>query len=1111
MAGGLLRSVSARVTEHRRDWTRTNPSRARFYRSSSRRIFDTASDQPLGWAAGILITVIAASIAMWKWPPPYQGWVKILPDSKGYTPGASFFGLWAVQVAVVAVVYPLVVAFITILISDQKISKTVVAAYFAASAAKLTGVMNLTAVTAMSVQFIFLDQVPALSGFGWLILDGLWFTFNALLTLRFLIRTFEFSSPEARRERRNKYIVTRAFEGEWKFHVSRHLSQNPALNGLLSIEDAVTNLTGAQPGLASTTIDYADEDALNFKFKGEKCISNIRFRFIEWAFMSWKWRAEKWTPDANELAGSRRRLISRTGPFLQLTQRYADRFFATDALIRQAKGPRLSFIEKAIFSLAFSTTRRMLTPQITVLDGLGEAMADVTDALRDDDASTFNVRLLNFLELYGDIIEVSLYSEDGKQMSYALLPDATYSWSAQPLIYVWQQLFVDLMDRALTGLERRSTFSERAVRTGARCAMRLQHRQIAGLVESHITLQFQLGRALLNWGEEKCSSLTISSVGGVILTQPNHRHYESVLREAVSAWESLKNDVLLLRRYDIDDWDEMRRVTIHLRKHLMDSARLVSDALAANDRLGYQYWMDSLLRWIGQLENPRGMSITLSDRFKVTVADTELTLSEFRQRFPLPDYMADRESDETLRDAWMLGLKNHWRDTLYIVGAQTLMRAQRDESLRGLAGTLVKNVFGGQIISIDAAAQGSVLPFQGTDSVLASLIRQLVLRGPEGIHYSEQMERVADSLIDPAVIGGISGRMYPGFGSAMDAIADSQLLLIAFLANDTWNPARTFAPALRVWDERIRRRLEFEIGKMSGRLSEPQFVTDHAALWTSIGGVSANLEPQVKLVKDLLEKLNIQLTAIRNEEFREAEIDPKALEELRGFAMNAVPEGGEVGAPFDLFQRIIKGAGTTTRTQKINGFDKGRLTLPRMADTPVNENDYIEKVLRSWISFYAFADAVEAAAPNEQVIATREQFVEVVSSFGKNLTADLSEAILIVSSRADPPWLLDLYRDSIDSPNQVASMQRLKEFDGRAGYVGHIGDTAVFTAPIRGGTGFLCSSRILDELQIFSGRGVRVTVNEEKIPSRCTLTFEWEQSVSLADGQAAKLVFGNPE
>jgi hypothetical protein len=113
------------------------------------------------------------SLTGYVWSPPDPGLFDFKPTDEKHAPGPGFLGLWAVQAALVAVVYPIVVAFVTVLIQRQAASKASLQAYFASSGENLTGLSSLMLVALLALQFVLLDSFSALAGFAWIVGDYL--------------------------------------------------------------------------------------------------------------------------------------------------------------------------------------------------------------------------------------------------------------------------------------------------------------------------------------------------------------------------------------------------------------------------------------------------------------------------------------------------------------------------------------------------------------------------------------------------------------------------------------------------------------------------------------------------------------------------------------------------------------------------------------------------------------------------------------------------------------------------------------------------------------------------------------------------------------------------
>lgn len=1116
LLGRLFNTLSYHVETLRKKWAESNPARLKYEPLWILRLVDDACDRPAVWTIWVLVAFIAASIASGIWQPPYPGLLEFTPNDKGFKPEAAFLGVWAVQTAIVALVYPIVVAFVTVLIQRQQGSKASLQAYYTASASKLTGLSSLGLVVLMALQFPFIEHLPPMVGFAWLVADVVWLAVNVLLSIYFLAATFEFASPEGRVRARNRYILTRGWPAEWTFHISRLLSTSPIEHKLINVPSAWDSLDSVEPAMAVPIMRLADKPSYYFKFRGEKTVVGMRYLFVQLAFWLWKRSATK-SVTSLAAASTHRMPFTRRGPVLEISLAFGDEFACSQAPVWTTKGPALSRLEKALFWFAFSLSTKNNAPRVTVSDALEEARADAASAITHDASAEFELKLEELLELYDNVVEASHHVNSGVVDNWVLLPNSRHPFR-QLLVQTWIKVFLDLNRTALSAMTVRSDFSKDTVRIGKRCLLRQSGFSHVELQKHHVTLQYSLLRQLLDWGAENCAVQEAGPIPGLILPEPLRRRYEEVLKSGVSAWESVKNDGLSPDRDDDVTWSELQSIVLPLTQHLGYSARLVMSTLITDDRRGYQYFTDSLLKWFSQLERyHHGYGVAWDDRFRVNIEHTLKPYEDFRRLFPLPDY--ETENWESLLEVWLLALKNYWRDVLLTLMASAVIRYGKLENPPSLIPSLVANTLYGDLIFFDSASATQGRPFDSADKVLASLIRQLIESDGNRDGYRERMDHVAESLADSPLAEGIAGRMYSGTGTDVDSLRDGYLLILAFLVLDEWEPAAVFDQLFRTWgqEDEKRRRFSSELASWIERLFREDLSTRYANLWekTTSTHPPRPLSERLAVVRQGLERLRARLNQVRSDDLRGLAPSPIALTELARHASLALNRE-KLLVPLSFFasvavvERVVP-QGASTKSFNITGYDKGRLTDPPMSDIAINEEESIAQVTGQALAIEALQETLRAAEPSIQEINSSDQFVEVLTRFGVEEKNAGREPVLIVASRTDPSWLTELARGHTYGDSKAIVFRRIKEFSKQKGYAGHIGDTAIFTGPVPRGEGLLCAKSLFGSLELFSSNGlpIQVTPTTEQDDYRCTLSFSWQQKIEYGRGPAIRLQYRN--
>lgn len=1099
-----LKTLSGYVEEQRKEWARANPSRLKFEPGLGARIFQSATSRPNVWAIaafvlGLLVTLASAFFA----PPPYTAPFSFAPTNGKYEPATALLGLWAVQAAMVAVVYPIVVAFVTVLIQRQAASKASLEAYFVSSGAKLTGLSSLWLVLLMGVQFVLLDTVPLLTGFAWVTFDTAWFLVNSLLTIRFLGATFQFASPEGRVRARNWYVLTRAWPDEWAFHLSRLVARQPSEHGLLDVPSAVKDLKAATAAFSPHPYGFGTEAALLLRFRGSRSISDIRYRILGWAYALWQKQIVP-LPDAKDSKTH----FSRVGPTLEMGVNLHEDFSHSTPAFRVGKAQKPSLAVRLLLRAAIEVSQSIRS-RVTVLDAIDEARLDAVNAIHQDSVSDFEKRLEEMIDFFDEVVESSNYIKDGKADNWTLLQNSSNLWNEQPVGQAWEKAFLDLHSVALSAIETRQDFAQGTIRVPSRFFLRQSEFLCAALKGRYLVLQYRHIRLLLDWAAERVT-LSEGGVGGRFLEEPLRRRYERLVKDAVSSWESLRGWRLGFGLDDVTEWGRLQEVAPLMETHLRQSAGLVASALRSDDRVGL-YWLgDSFFKWRAQLDrSSRSDGVAYPDRFKVTYNDLLLNFSQFREKFPLSEY--ENEDEDTTKAAWNLALRNFWVDVGLVLLATCVKNPGARETQYLLSAEFVRTGLIGA--RRDTASAGSERLVDSADQVISSVIRIHALENDDEGSYPKRLEALAESLAPSAVFDGIAGRVYSSSGSPLDVLDSGYIFAMAYLTSKPWKVSPRFDDSIRGWIDRddIRQRLRYQLVRLRDRAASQEIQGQLGPFWRLVcGELDFDLRQRLDWVVAALTEFIERIDTVRASDIQTLEVSGEELGRLQGYATTAFDKPlGE--APLGFFDKVTQGAGPFTQndvvTVRITGWDKGTLTDPRLSDSASNEDEYLRNAIRQSSATNMIGDLLKATNVRLQGVSSRDDFVNEVETYGKQIAENGNRGILLVSSRVDPVWLVELGREGTEA-NGPPVFRRSFSRNREPSFCGTIGSTEVHIAPVPTGECILCTDSLFKELAVSDT--VSVETKPEKDAHRCTLVFHWFQKASLGDEPVIRLQYQKP-
>lgn len=266
------------------EWRGYNPT-IRELRHNAIHAFLIVGSQHLATAMGMLLALGGlTSVIIWRAQPALSAkwsfWAV-----KGDM-AAMFTTVWTVQVTLAAVVYPIVIGFLTLLFQQRPASSVRVMVYLNDSGAKLSGLSSLILCLVAAVQWFFCKAVGEEVQLGWVLFDTVWLGLNTAGSVFFLYRTFD---------------VLQAKKAE---HIVRLLGWAIG-RWLARAESAGKSPAGRQrgPGLYFPAFpDQSFTDGVDLcRVDGTILPTDFERRVIRWAYRMGRWRHRALEPTINDL------------------------------------------------------------------------------------------------------------------------------------------------------------------------------------------------------------------------------------------------------------------------------------------------------------------------------------------------------------------------------------------------------------------------------------------------------------------------------------------------------------------------------------------------------------------------------------------------------------------------------------------------------------------------------------------------------------------------------------------------------------------------------------------------------------------------------------------
>lgn len=224
MIGRLLGSLSYHARKEEADWRASNSLRKRVQYGRVRRLLVRASERPLRYSALLFLLFSLLSLIVHIRPIPGLPLIRLeIDDSTALTYLST---IWTIQATIVALIYPIVIAFVTLLIQRLHQGQSVLHIYLHDAAAVLSGSSALMLLILLGVQYLLSPLTNAVVVLNWAFLSGYWFILNVGLASFFLYRTLDFLRPANRIETVNKYVLNVAWPAEVQRHLRVHIFDN---------------------------------------------------------------------------------------------------------------------------------------------------------------------------------------------------------------------------------------------------------------------------------------------------------------------------------------------------------------------------------------------------------------------------------------------------------------------------------------------------------------------------------------------------------------------------------------------------------------------------------------------------------------------------------------------------------------------------------------------------------------------------------------------------------------------------------------------------------------------------------------------------------------------
>lgn len=1119
MLGRLLNTLRYRLSRELREWRKANGVLRENAWPWYQKALIAAGKRPVRIPLELLSVVLVLSAAVWGYHE-LATLVSADPCPPQIGIEQHFFTLWTVQAAVAAMIYPIVIGFVTLLLQRRHSAKASLHIYLHDSAAILTGLSALFLVMAMGVQFFFLSAAGEPVLVTWLILGGLWFLVNILGVVWFLARTFEYLRPERRATIMRAYAVNHVWPNEVRHNLEYNLFMGAVYYGWLPgpvYGDEQAELdTAVLPGPVGRNMG---DIQVTDKQKGVWKIGDVRFRLLSLAIRSWQRREEKLATSSEERPDSLFGL--RHSRLLVLPSVSGELFNPDVGLCRTEGGNGLRWWERLLIRWSF-----VLSPatnnqsSLNVCDLMNGLITEVKVAMEAGEEVVFREALHELVDLHAVLIQAGDFVTDaGQHDNYANLVDRGDAFEAQ-MHNLWAREYRRLLEVAVERLTVNDTYFNHMVHLSGWLIGRLGViRPVA--ISAHLIhlsrfLHYRLNRWWSKIGEEQ-GLFDHGPCEPGLLNVPAFTVYESAIKKYVGSWESLKNDYFPPPRDEPLVWSEYETITELYTRHLDDTLYMLFDSLSLGNKEGAEWLCDTLIKWWNTIHfRFDNTYFYIRDERNLTLDLLRKPWDEAKDAIDLS--MAGNDEGNAPKALWAACVHNYWID-LCCVSLYAMLQLGKDCICeRSLPAQLAMVLGQGKALRAGGAGIGEQWPLQTIEDLLIAIIRQYYFDGGYRRGYRARLDKVVEGVSSQGKSAMVPGRIYSGWGmDDLDALRDGQLVLLCLFVKEGWAPSARLMEMIQKWGEHDDAGLRAFIDQFKQwktRLNDADFLA-YENLFSCIQTgflAAAGFQDAIARLDAGIGQITSSIEGFRIEQLRDAPISDKRLNDVAMWSSKSGFNANSADIPVSLFRDVQPSTEIhAEHTLVIREMNKGEFVEPAMTQRASNEDEWFDRTVSSHVAGAVMADMLKASHPEVVDVDSPSVYWQQIKTAASRMRKEGRTPILFVANRSEPRWLLDWIRGDHDERVQRPEDLRIvrdKRFD-REGYVGSLNDIPVYVAPIGSGSSYLIPEETLDTL-VFTefDDGVFVQVSCEPVSGKDTLVnlkLSWRFRLDLQESTCVRI------
>ena len=1011
-------------------------------------------------------------------------------------------GLLSAQAALVALVYPLVIAFIGVLFEPRTSRGGRMEVFLAETEAVATGGSALLLCGATSVFLVAMGHMPVRFSFAISVLNSAWFIGNLFGTAFFVARSIAYVRPSTRPALLRDFAAVSAWRDDLRTLVSGNRAAGAVRYGHL--RDVAT---GLPPAAAGTALAFemaafglsGDPAGAAAQLAEDSRVADLRFGWLEMAAHAWAFR---------NAAGVR--APGARGPRLRVRVFQGIVPAGPLALAEVVDGPPLNGLERRLvrrayrFAPAGRNRRREPTRTASLLN---EMAAELLPLIEGGRLFEFEAQMDSLVELHAFLFEIAAIPGSRERVSYAQFESP---WLLMgKLGDDWARGYRDVIYRVVAKLPTEPGFFPHCAYLAANL-----HGQVASFAGNEALasvrrLAMTVVWALREWADGvRRRAATAAGGPGTAweLAGADGEMHLRAWRELVAGWErygqaGFTDKMRGPPRLSAAEWDGLAAGSGHLLGHLESTAEMLAGCAFAGDLLGVRWSVDLVLKWkeanlgdqLGRLSHWPIDGLLLTP--DLIGAGWDAVAAQ------VPE--VSRSPGANVADLYVAVIGNAWLDVQFAL-ACTLVRWAARSSPEGAAALAARHLLRREEYDPTGSADGSGGPMSMREFLACGMRVTVSSRsGGWGATVSSLMDSISRVEGRPMV----SLRHYVTAGRVLDVggIVHEQAICLAALSRGDCTMGEEIADAIGSvckGEDLAARRLARYFGDLRDALAalDPEA---HGPVAASVRGEPASGFPSwrdcaVGLVSECLSSVE----TARAERLRSAPIDLARLEEVSVAASSAAFSAATGGIPIPLFGRVALVSEATESFRLHSRVERGSLTVPLMSDGVRTDAGWWAKETRRAAAAVVMNDVVRLADRRDVVIADGADFWNALR---QALASDPAHFLFVGPGRhmgwlhgweqGQPPGRIAL-------PADFAAVRPAAPIAD--GHVLDVNGTAVFRCPWSRGPSLIVPRALLVSVEFTdfgAGRAAEATYEDDNPPGEeGLLAVRFGRRVRLGSG-----------